>query len=526
MSWDRFKKYYLPIEKLNFSLDISYMDFSSSFFRKMETKINSAFDSMEDLENGAIANPDENRMVGHYWLRMSQLAPNKKIEKEIDLNFEQIQLFSSLVRSGSISGETGKFRNLLIIGIGGSAIGPQLICDALLQLNKKDIQVHFLDNIDPDGIDIILNRLKNQLGNTLVIVISKSGNTAETHNNMLEVKFAYRDAGLNFNNHAVAVTHPGSVLDHYAMASNWIKTFPVWEWVGGRTSLFSSVGLLPAALLGIDIVEMRKGAASMDEVTRIKNSMKNPAALLALMWYLATNGKGSKNMIVIPYKDRLLLFSNYLQQLIMESLGKENDLDNNKVNQGISVFGNKGSTDQHTYIQQLRDGLDNFFVTFIEVLKDRKYSSLEIESNITSGDYLQGFLLGTRSALYEKKRQSITITIDEVTPYTLSLLIALYERAVGLYASLIGINAYHQPGVEAGKKTAILYLNIKKEILKIMQSKPGESYTPEALATELNLEINPEIIFKLLEHLCANSQKSINKIKAANFYDANYYFKP
>ena len=85
MSWDRFKKYYLPIEKLNFSLDISYMDFSSSFFRKMETKINSAFDSMEDLENGAIANPDENRMVGHYWLRMSQLAPNKKIEKEIDL---------------------------------------------------------------------------------------------------------------------------------------------------------------------------------------------------------------------------------------------------------------------------------------------------------------------------------------------------------------------------------------------------------------------------------------------------------
>ena len=210
----------------------------------------------------------------------------------------------------------------------------------------------------------------------------------------------------------------------------------------------------------------------------------------------------------------------------MESLGKENDLDNNKVNQGISVFGNKGSTDQHTYIQQLRDGLDNFFVTFIEVLKDRKYSSLEIESNITSGDYLQGFLLGTRSALYEKKRQSITITIDEVTPYTLSLLIALYERAVGLYASLIGINAYHQPGVEAGKKTAILYLNIKKEILKIMQSKPGKSYTPEALATELNLEINPEIIFKLLEHLCANSQKSINKIKAANFYDANYYFKP
>ncbi len=525
MSWDRFKQYFLPFEDLGFSLDISRMDFPPSFIREMDARMNLAFESMEALENGAIANPDENRMVGHYWLRTSRLAPEKEIQRGIESNLEHIQEFSAAVRTSNITGESGNFRNILIIGIGGSALGPQLINDALIQPEYENIQFYFLDNTDPDGIDLTLARLKNQLGNTLVIVISKSGSTVETRNGMEEAKYAYREAGLDFNKHAVAVTHPGSALDQQAKASGWIDRFPLWDWVGGRTSLFSSVGLLPAALLNIDIMEMRKGAAAMDDVTRIKDSMKNPAALLALMWYFATDGKGSKDMVILPYKDRLLLFSRYLQQLVMESLGKEIDLESNRVNQGISVYGNKGSTDQHAYVQQLRDGVANFFITFIEVLKDRKQPSLEIEPNVTTGDYLQGFFLGTRSALHEKGRQSITITIDEVTPFTLSLLIALYERAVGLYASLIGINAYHQPGVEAGKKTAAYYLKIKNDILEKMIANPGKTYTPEALASDLNLEIDTEIIFKLLEHLSANPEKGIIKNPAAIFYNTNYYFK-
>src|SRR5258705_1007981 len=117
---------------------------------------------------------------------------------------------------------------------------------------------------------------------------------------------------------------------------------------------------------------MLAGAAAMDAVTRKKSSRDNPAALLALMWYWATDGRGTKDMVVLPYKDRLLLFSRYLQQLVMESLGKEKDLEGRVVNQGISVYGNKGSTDQHAYVQQLRDGVPNFFVTFVEVAKDRE----------------------------------------------------------------------------------------------------------------------------------------------------------
>ena len=131
--------------------------------------------------------------------------------------------------------------------------------------------------------------------------------------------------------------------------------------------------------------------------------------LLALMWFHAGNGRGEKDMVILPYKDRLALFSKYLQQLVMESLGKEKDSDGNVVHQGIAVYGNKGSTDQHAYVQQLRDGVQNFFVTFIEVERDRAGERMEVEPGVTSGDYLQGFLRGTRAALYENGRESITI---------------------------------------------------------------------------------------------------------------------
>src|SRR5581483_7941423 len=136
---------------------------------------------------------------------------------------------------------------------------------------------------------------------------------------------------------------------------------------------------------------MLAGAAACDVVTRSNNTQENPAMVLCLMWYYAGNGKGEKDMVVLPYKDRIELFSRYLQQLVMESLGKEKDLDGKVVHQGLAVYGNKGSTDQHAYVQQLRDGINNFFVIFVEVLKDRNSKSKSVEPNVTSGDYLNGF---------------------------------------------------------------------------------------------------------------------------------------
>jgi glucose-6-phosphate isomerase len=277
----------------------------------------------------------------------------------------------------------------------------------------------------------------------------------------------------------------------------------MFDWVGGRTSETSAVGLLPAALQGIDIDAMLAGAQEMDSATRIPEIRQNPAALLALCWYFAGNGKGEKDMVVLPYKDSLLLFSRYLQQLVMESLGKEKDLNGNTVYQGIAVYGNKGTTDQHAYVQQLRDGVANFFMTFIEVLEDRQGESIMVEPGVTSGDYLSGLLQGTRQALYENQRDSITVTIPQVNPRTVGALIALYERAVGFYGSLVNINAYHQPGVEAGKKAAAAILELQRQVMRVLQE-TGRSLSLTELADKAGAPDQVETIYRIVRHLAAN----------------------
>lgn len=506
MSWKKFTKHYLSIDELDFALDISRIDFGDDFLAEMEPRMQSAFSAMDALEGGAIANPDEGRMVGHYWLRNAQLAPKPELTQAIEDCLSQIKQIAADVHAGKIAGSNGPFTNCLIIGIGGSALGPQFVADALGCPKHDKMRLFFFDNTDPDGIDRTLAALDRKLGQTLAIVISKSGGTPETRNGMLEAQAAYKSAGLEFAKHAIAITGEGSKLDEVAVSENWITRLPMWDWVGGRTSELAAVGLLPAALQGLEIDRILAGAAAMDAATRIHETAKNPAALLALMWYVATEGKGSKDMVVLPYKDRLMLFSKYLQQLVMESLGKETDLDGNRVCQGIAVYGNKGSTDQHAYVQQLREGVHNFFVTFIEVLKDRSGESIEVEPGATSGDFLQGFYLGTRDALYENGRQSITITIHDVTPEAVGQLIALFERAVGLYASLINVNAYHQPGVEAGKKAAAKVLDLEQNVISHLQSKAGESMDVAKIAQNLNLESREELIFKLLNRLAINDR--------------------
>jgi glucose-6-phosphate isomerase len=218
-------------------------------------------------------------------------------------------------------------------------------------------------------------------------------------------------------------------------------------------------------------------------------------------------------MVVLPYKDSLELLSRYLQQLVMESIGKELDLEGKVVNQGIAVYGNKGSTDQHAYVQQLRDGLDNFFVTFIEVLTDEEGRSgpgfdpvrLEVEEGITCGDYLSGFYLGTRQALDQKGRQSVTITVPRVDAFQIGQLLALFERAVGFYATFVGVNAYHQPGVEAGKQAAAEVLALERSVVAYLSRTPG-SHSLEHLARQLSREGEKETLFKVLCHLVANGR--------------------
>lgn len=507
-SWDKLNNYFLEIEELGFQIDVSRMVIDESGFNSTLLKSEKVFSEIQKIEKGEIANPDENRQVGHYWLRAPELSPNKEISSLIEKEINKVKNFSSDILKSS------EFKNAIITGIGGSALGPQLLKDCFYDLSKDSLNLFFADNTDPDGISRILKNLK--LSETLIIVVSKSGSTVETVNAYKEITAAFSKENLNINQNSVAITSEHSKLDKLSKDEGWIESFYIWDWVGGRTSIFSAVGLLPLSLLGLDIDKFLNGAKLMDSATREESALKNPASLLASCWHYAGDGKGNKNMVVLPYKDRLLLFSRYLQQLVMESLGKEFNLEGEKVEQGISVFGNKGSTDQHAFVQQLRGGRNDFFACFIEILKDfpesQKVQRFEVSENATSGDYLAGFLHGTREALSEKDRQNLIITLQNLDETSLAALIALFERAVGIYASMIGVNAYHQPGVEAGKKAASSIIKTQNILVEHLNTSTKESGQSDFSLDEISETIKQEkeTLYRILEQLAANGFQTKN----------------
>lgn len=512
--WERVQRFGYHHPDLGLWLDLSCMRVSEPDLGMvdgaMAEAMGRALAKMDELEAGAVANPDEGRRVGHYWLRAPELAPDGEIRSAIETAVAEVEGVARSVHDATLRPQQAeRFEHLVVVGIGGSALGPQLVADALSSVADR-LTVHFLDNTDPDGVDRLLGRLGEELDRTLCVIISKSGGTKETRNGMLELRHAYEQRRLDFGRHAMAVTGAGSKLEHYASEQGFLRRLPMWAWVGGRTSVMSPVGLLPAALQGLDVQRLRRGARQMDEATRLHDVRRNPAALLAAAWHHAGEGRGLRDMVIIPYKDRLVLLSRYLQQLVMESLGKRLDLEGNVVEQGIVVYGNKGSTDQHAYVQQLLDGMDNGFVTFVEVLEDRAVGreSIEVDPGVTTGDYLSGFLQGTRRALRERGRQSITLTAERVDPVTLGALIALFERAVGLYALLVNINAYHQPAVESGKRAASEVLELQRRLCAELRARPGAPLDVAGLAEAVGSD-DRETVFWTMRHLVANPHHRI-----------------
>jgi len=498
--WKRYCDLLCFDDSLGFWLDISRMDVVENDFEIFKGKFSQAFTSLSKLENGSIANIDESRQVGHYWLRNPQIAPTLEITESISSEVNNISKFGNSILNGEITNNDGnKYTDVFWIGIGGSGLGPLLIKESFKR-EAIGLNLHFLDNVDPEGILHKLNSILPNIQSTLFVVVSKSGGTPEPLIGMEQAMKFVHDNKQNWSTQAVAITSKGSKLDTLAVNENWLAVFDLPDWVGGRTSITGAVGLLPAALIGADIKKFLDGASKMDELTRINDIKTNPAALLSLAWFKSGNGKGLRDMVVLPYRDRLEVFSRYLQQLVMESLGKKLDRDGNKVNQGIAVYGNKGSTDQHAYVQQLRDGVDNFFVNFIEILHDP--SEITEVKNKRPGDYLSGFLQGTRSALTEGGRQNLTITFRSFDESSLGALIALFERAVSLYAELINVNAYNQPGVEAGKKAATNIINLQKAIEDLLDDGKERALSDinDALSTE-----STESIYLILRKLSENS---------------------
>jgi glucose-6-phosphate isomerase len=447
-----------------------------------------ALDAMARLEAGAVANPDEGRQVGHYWLRAPHLAPTPEQRAAVEGAW-----------GGLATLRLDGFTDVLLVGIGGSALGPQMVAEALAGPDDP-ARLHFIDNTDPDGIARVLARLDP--ARTLAVVISKSGGTVETRNGMLAVEAWLAGAGRELADHAIAVTGPGSALDQLAHGASggapWRARLPIWDWVGGRTSLTGPVGLVAMALCGWDWRGLLTGAAEMDALTRLPYA-GNPAARLASAWYAAGGGTGERALVVEPYRDRFLLLGRYLQQLVMESLGKKRDLNGTIVHQGLTVYGNKGSTDQHAFIQQVRDGRDDAFVHFVETTSHGPPTPAD--GGHDASDHLLGFQLGTRAALREAGRPSVSIRVPDPSARSLGMLVALFERAVGLYAERVGINAYHQPGVEAGKRGAKATLAALERLVAALGDRPEPAGTLAVAAG-----CAPDLAWRVLTHLAATGR--------------------
>ena len=503
MNWvERNQKYTLIDPATGFTIAFAGMKFEDKDLAALAPSFERAKREVARIEAGEIKNPDENRKVTHFTDRIDY------VNSEL---FAAVEAFADGVRSGKITGATGKtFDALVVNGIGGSALGPQLMQFAIngpywnelsSEKRKNNLKLYFLDNTDSAEFADLLAVMDPE--RTIQLVISKSGGTRETRNNMVAMENFYAAKGLDFARHAVAITMKDSELDRHARGNNWLAVFEMADSIGGRTSETSIVGHVPAALTGIDFKSFLAGACAMDSWTRSAAPESNPAMMLSAMWYIAGCGKGDRNMVIVPYSDRLVLLSRYLQQLVMESLGKALDLDGKEVNQGLNVFGNKGGTDAHAFIQQLNDGRDDFFATFIEVLTDAQ--KLDVGGDVAMGDYLHGFLEGLSAALRNKGRQTIQIKVPALSEFTLGQLIALYERSVAIYAEFININAFHQPGVQAYKLAANGILKLAEELKAGLKKIAPVTASAAEIAAQLNMADNAVEVAGLLDKAALNA---------------------
>ncbi|GAB4157925.1 MAG: glucose-6-phosphate isomerase [Planctomycetota bacterium] len=363
---------------------------------------------------------------------------------------------------------TGRYDNIVVLGIGGSALGLIALRTALGDpyhyLHPKTVaqpRLFVFDNIDPWLFGNFLDNC--DFSKSLFFVISKSGSTAETMTQYLIVKDRIKKAGLKVNEHIVAITDPVSGTLHDIAKAEKLITFPVPEGVGGRFSVLTPVGLAPAAVAGMDIERLLKGAGEYVERCLNAPVMENPSLFLAAALFLLTM-KGYTNHVMMPYSNRLKDVADWYRQLWAESLGKRVDRDGRVVEVGPTPIKALGATDQHSQVQLYAEGpRDKAFM--FEGLKDYGRELVipkpdEVDAKLsylggrTMNELIRAEMLGTIVALTDSGRPNCLIELDDVSPETVSQLFLMWEMAVSYIGELMNINAYDQPGVEAGKIAA------------------------------------------------------------------------
>ena len=362
----------------------------------------------------------------------------------------------------------GRFDNILVLGIGGSALGGIAVTEALLKpfwnlLSPEQREglprIFFLDNIDPDYMVGLLNVL--DLKKTLVNVITKSGSTAETMSQFMIVKnILEQELGDNYRYNIVATTDKKTGILRQIAEQEGYKTFVVPDDVGGRFSVFSAVGLLPFALVGIDIDEIVNGIKDMDLALKNTDIKENIAAQNALIHYLLDTKKGKNLSVMMPYSSKLKYVSDWYVQLWAESLGKNKDKEGNAVCVGPTPIKALGATDQHSQIQLYNEGPNNKVINFIRVKNFD--NTLEIPNifEYTVIGYLGGKTINqlinaeadsTRVSLADYKRPTISIYLDKVDGYNVAQLLYMLEVQTAIAGELYNIDTFNQPGVEQAK---------------------------------------------------------------------------
>lgn len=415
--------------------------------------IQAEFDSYRDRIAEIISNLNKRKDKPGQWLQWMNLGYN---EETVWL----VKEYAAIV--------SGRFDNILVLGIGGSSLGGMAISEALLKpywnmLTPEQREglprIFFLDNIDPDQIAGMLDLL--DLSRTLVNVITKSGSTAETMSQYMIVKdILEQELGDNYRKNIVVTTDKQLGILRQLADQEGYKSFVVPDDVGGRFSVFSAVGLLPLALVGIDIDEIINGIKDMDLALKNTDVNNNIAAQNALIHYLMDTKKGKNLSVMMPYSSRLKYVSDWYVQLWAESLGKEFNNNGEKVNCGPTPIKALGVTDQHSQIQLYNEGPNNKVINFIRVENFDKIVEIPSIFEYTGIGYLGGKTINdlinaeadaTKVALVDYQRPNVTISLPKVDGYNIAQLLYMLEIQTAIAGELYNINAFNQPGVEQAK---------------------------------------------------------------------------
>ncbi len=459
----------LPDIFIDYSKNIITSEILESLFHYAELlDIKSSINSMF---SGEKINITEKRAVLHTALR-------SKREEKLDVDgadiielvhneLDKIKTFTSAIHSGEYCGWTNKSINTFVnIGIGGSNSGPKLVIDALSDYRKKNTYCFFISNIDYRQ----LNELKKNIDpeTTLFIVSSKSFSTLETKANAESVKEWLVDVGCDqIEKHFVAITENEKAAIDFGISQSNI--FHIWDWVGGRFSLWSAIGLVISLALGFDNFQrLLNGAREMDLHFKQGPNQSNAPVILALLDYWYNNFLDADTHAFIPYDESLKLFPDYLAQLFMESNGKSADLAGNSIDYKTMpvTWGGIGTDSQHAFFQLLHQGTQTIPVDFLAPLKksgDKNHHRHLLANCIAQSQaLLQGEDNPDPHKHFPGNKPSTTILYKELSPEILGKLLALYEHRTFVLGLLWKINSFDQWGVELGKKLAAnIYENLK-----------------------------------------------------------------